>query len=427
MRRPGRFLSAPLGTPFSRPPLALRNVIHGHARSLAAVGGITFALVMMFLQLGFLGAVKFTAAVNYDQLDFDVALVSPGFEQFYSPGAFPRRRLEEAEGVRGVVAARPLSVRMNVWRCPPYPPDAPESVTESAQDLDALSRWWLGKERPRPLQRRALLAVGIDLDRNPFREPIRGQVESAAGRLRLPGRVLLNAWSNPDFGWDLRDSFRGWELGLTKAEVIGGFTLLRSFGADATVLCSSETYARAFGRPDLEREVNLGLVTTRPGDAAETAIRLNDRLPRDVKAMTRADLYRVEEDYWVNQTATGLIFSFGVVVTVAVAAVVLYQVLSNDVRSHLSEYATLGAIGYTTGALARIVLAQGLVYALAAYGPAVLISWAAYRVTAELAGTPMTLTPATLALVLGLDVSFCLAAGMLSMVRLRRADPASLM
>jgi len=114
-------------------------------------------------------------------------------------------------------------------------------------------------------------------------------------------------------------------------------------------------------------------------------------------------------------------------VTMVVAAVVLYQVLSNDVRSHLSEYATLGAIGYTTGALARIVLAQGLVYALASYAPAVLIAAVAYRVTAELAGTPMTMTPANLALVLGLDVAFCLAAGLLSMGRLRRADPASLM
>lgn len=415
------------GRLFRRPPLALRNVIHGRTRSLAAIGGITFALVMILLQLGFLGAVKFTAAVNYDQLDFDVALISPGFEQFYSPGAFPRRRLEEAEGVVGVVAARPLFIQMNTWLCPAYPPGSPESVTQSGQDLDALSRWWLGKSRPRPLQRRALLTVGIDLDKDPFRDPIRAQVGSADGRLRLPGRLLLNAWSNPDFGWDLRDSFRGWELGVMKAEVVGGFTLMRSFGADAAVLCSAENFARSFGRPDRDRAVNLGLVRVRPGSAAETVRRLNERLPRDVRAMTRDNLYRVEENYWVNQTATGLIFSFGVGVTMVVAAVVLYQVLSNDVRSHLPEYATLRAIGYSSGALARIVLAQGMVYALGAYAPAVLISALAYRVTAELAGTPMTLTFANLAIVLGLDVAFCLAAGALSMGRLRRADPASLM
>jgi putative ABC transport system permease protein len=110
-----------------------------------------------------------------------------------------------------------------------------------------------------------------------------------------------------------------------------------------------------------------------------------------------------------------------------VAAVVLYQVLSNDVRTHLPEYATMAAMGYTSAALARIVLAQGLVYAVAAFGPAVLVAAVAYRITSELAGTPMTLTPANLALVFGLDVAFCLTAGLLSIVRLRHADPAALM
>jgi len=272
-----------------------------------------------------------------------------------------------------------------------------------------------------------VLAIGINLDKNPFREPIRGQVEAASSQLRLPGCVLLNAWSNPDFGWDLRDSFTGWELGVMKVDVVGGFTLLRSFGADAAVLASVENFASAYGRPDLEQQVSFGLLRVSPGASAEVVHELNERLPPDVRAMTRDDLYRFEEDYWVNQTATGLIFSFGVAVTMVVAAVVLYQVLSNDVRGHLPEYATLKAMGYTTWALARIVLAQGLVYAVVAFGPAVLIAVVAYRVTSELAGTPMILTLTNLALVFGLDVAFCLAAGLLTMGRLRHADPASLM
>ena len=408
-----------------RPPLALRNVVHGRSRSLAAVAGITFALVMMLLQLGFLESVRVTARVNYDPLAFDVALVSPEFEQFYGPGEFPRDRLRQASGFAGVAAARPLYAKMNLWRCPPYPPGSDGSDDR----LNALQRWWLGDQRPRPLQRRALLALGVDLDANPFRGPLLGEIVDARDRLRLPGRVLLNARSNPDFGWGLRGSFDGWELGATKVEVVGGFDLLRSFGADATVLGSAETFARSFGRPEIpERAVNFGFLTVREGvSPAEVARRLGEGLPADVKAVTRDELYRIEEDYWVNQTATGLIFAFGVAVTVVVAAVVLYQVLSNDVRGHIHEYATLEAIGYTRGALSRIVLSQGLVYAVASFVPAVLVAYAAYRATAELAGIPMVLTPANLLLVFVLDVAFCLAAGLLSMGRLRRTDPASLL
>ncbi len=82
------------------PPLALRNVWTAPARSLIAIAGIGFATVMVLLQLGFLEAVRFTASINYEQLDFDVALVSPQFEQFYDPGTFPRERLRQAERSR---------------------------------------------------------------------------------------------------------------------------------------------------------------------------------------------------------------------------------------------------------------------------------------------------------------------------------------
>ncbi len=56
-------------------------------------------------------------------------------------------------------------------------------------------------------------------------------------------------------------------------------------------------------------------------------------------------LERREQDFWVNQTSTGRIFAAGVLVAMAVAAVVVYQVLSNDVRSHSPEYAYLKGDG----------------------------------------------------------------------------------
>ena len=103
------------------PPLALRNVVHGGRRSLAAISGLAFSLTMVFLQLGFLEAVKITATNNFDQLDFDILMLSPRYEQFYAPGTFPRARLNLARSVATVVSAAPLSVTFNLWRCPAYP------------------------------------------------------------------------------------------------------------------------------------------------------------------------------------------------------------------------------------------------------------------------------------------------------------------
>jgi putative ABC transport system permease protein len=419
---------SPLFIRLHAPPLALRNVMHSWRRSAVAIVGMGFAVVMVLLQLGFLQAVRVTAAVNYDQLDFDVALVSPDFEQFYDPGMFPRDRLKQAESVPGVRSARALYARMNLWRCPPYPPDAPPDGPDSVPELNALQRWWAGSERPRATQRRALLVVGADLDKHPFRDPIKRQIDEAGSHLRMDGRLLMNAWSNPDFGWQLRDRVRHWELGDRKVEIVGPFTLRRSFGADAAVLLSDANFARSFHLPSPDRAVNFGLVTLEPWAGNPTAVagRLNELLPSDVHALTRAELYRVEEDYWVNQTATGKIFAFGVVVTMVVAAVVVYQVLSNDVRDHLPEYATLKAMGYTGSLLASVVLAQAALYAFAAFIPAALVSYGLYRVTETLANIPMELTPGNLALVLVLTLATSLASGVFTLRKVRTADPADL-
>jgi putative ABC transport system permease protein len=417
-------VSSPTSFAFRTPPLALRNVTHARSRSLVAIAGIGFASVMVLLQLGFLQAVKVTASVNYDQLDFDVALVSPEFEQFYDAGSFPRERLKQAESLDGVLAVRPLYARMNSWRCPPYPVTATAAARTPPQ-FGALQRWWLGKRRPRPLQVRDLLVLGIDLGNHPFRAPIRGQVEMARPLLRTEDRVLLNAWSNPDFGWNELRTFSGWELGGRAVDVVGSFTLPRSFGADAAVLCNDENFARAF-RLIGDPPVNFGLLKVRGEDVAETVRRLDARLPPDVKALSRADLSRIEQDYWVRQTATGKIFSFGVFVTMVVAAVVVYQVLANDVRDHLPEYATLKAMGHTNGFLSRVVLVQAAIYATAAYLPAVAVGIVLYRITDTLANIPMVMTWENLVLVLILNVAAALTSGTLTLRKVQSADPAEL-
>ena len=58
-------------------------------------------------------------------------------------------------------------------------------------------------------------------------------------------------------------------------------------------------------------------------------------------------------------------------VTILVAAVVIYQVLANDIREHITEYATLKAMGHTNGFLSGVVVTQAMIYSLAAYVPAV--------------------------------------------------------
>ena len=127
---------------------------------------------------------------------------------------------------------------------------------------------------------------------------------------------------------------------------------------------------------------------------------LRQLLPPDVVPYSRAEILRRESDHWVGQTATGKLFAFGVLVATIVASAVIYQVLSNDVRDHLAEYATLKAMGHSNRYLSRVVIQQALLYAGAAYVIAVALGFGLYRATEALAGIPMRLTPAILGLTL---------------------------
>src|SRR3954464_2591672 len=101
-----------------RTPLAWRNVAAKKARSLVALCGIGFAIVLIFMQLGFRAAARTNATTVYDALDFDVIVLSPQYTFLAQPSEFPRRRLENIRSAAEVISAIPLWVRLGEWRNP---------------------------------------------------------------------------------------------------------------------------------------------------------------------------------------------------------------------------------------------------------------------------------------------------------------------
>jgi putative ABC transport system permease protein len=414
---------------FANPPLALRNVAHGGRRSVVAIAGVAFAVTMVLLQLGFYQAVKITSTHLYEQLDFDIVLLASTYDQFYAPGQFPRERLRQAESLELVNRASPLYATFNLWRCPPFPPDDSESAWDDERpEPGAVTRWLKGDRLPRPIKRRELLVLGVDLDNDPFQGPIRSAIEAAQPRLREMARVILNEQSNLDFGWPLVGRFEGWELGRSAVTIVGGFPMLRGFAADGAVICSDDNFVRLCDQQSLE-QVQFGLLKLRrrdPPSIAATCQALRSLLPPDVSAYSRVEILEKESDHWVGQTATGKLFAFGVLVAMIVAAAVVYQVLSNDVRDHLPEYATLKAMGHSNPFLSRVVILQALIYAIAAYIIAMGIGVVVYEVTEKLAGIPMRLTVGNLALTLFMTFLIGLVSALLTLNKVWKANPADL-
>src|SRR2546421_7546559 len=101
-----------------RTPLAWKNITHNKLRTTTSLVGVGFAILLIFMQMGFYDACFRSSTRVFDQLDFDVALVSPQYVHLRASGSIRKDRLQQARAINGVANAVPLYVGNGIWRNP---------------------------------------------------------------------------------------------------------------------------------------------------------------------------------------------------------------------------------------------------------------------------------------------------------------------
>jgi putative ABC transport system permease protein len=371
--------------------LAWMNLLHGKVRTLVAVAGVAFSVVLILMQLGFYGSAEKTATLIYDRLAFDVLLRSPQYQHLSRTGQFPKARLEQALSDEAVREAVPLYLGFNLWR---------NSETRS---------------------RRAMFIMAADLEDDVLNlESVRAQRHL----LRLPFTVLTDTRSRSEFGPIGTGSAT--ELGNHQVQVVGQFTLGTGFGADGALVTSDATLVRLQPGRSLE-QINLGLVRLVQGaDAALVAERLKRILPGDVAVLTRSQVVEGEQHHWVQRTSVGIIFGIGVAVALVVGIAIVYQVLSSDVASKLGEYATLKAIGYSRAYLSGVVLEQSVILGVLGFLPGLAVAQGLYALTRATTHLPIEMDPWRAVGVLMLSLVMCGVAGVAALRKVFSVDPADL-
>jgi putative ABC transport system permease protein len=109
-----------------------------------------------------------------------------------------------------------------------------------------------------------------------------------------------------------------------------------------------------------------------------------------------------------------------------VGTVIVYQILYSDVSDHLSEYATLKAMGYTDAYLLLVVFQEALILAILGYIPGFSISLLVYAGARNATLLPMFMSIGRAILVLALTVLMCFFSGAIAVRKLRAADPADI-
>jgi putative ABC transport system permease protein len=377
--------------------LAWLQLTRDKRRFMAALAGISFAVMLMLSQLGFEDALLMSSGLIHDRLKADLVLISPLYQFIINPRSFTDRRLYQALAVDGVQSVESLYLGQAPFK---NPADGTE---------------------------RTIFVVAFKPDSALLDAP--GIAENL-DKIRKPGAVLFDSIRRPEFG-PVAESFRengtlATEVGGRRVDIAGLFQLGTSFGIDGTVVMSDETFLRVVPGRQLGI-INVGLIRLKPGvDQQRVRSEIQTLMPADVRLMTRQEFVDFERNYWMVLTPTGFVFKLGVVMALLVGCIIVYQILYSDVTDHLPEYATMKAMGYPDLYLFKVVLRQSLILSIFGFVPGVFVANFLYSVSRDATNLPLRMTVTRLIAVYFLTVGMCGLSAALAMRRLKAADPADI-
>ena len=380
-----------------RIPLSWLLLSRQPVRLLVALAGISFAGILMFMQLGFRDGL-FDASVTVHRLfDADIVLISPRSASSIDMAGFPRRRLVQTLADPDVEGVSPVHWGLMLWR------------------------------NPQTRLNRGILALGFNPEDPFFTDP---SLATKTDVLKQKGRILFDQLSRPEFGpiadWYREGRTVETEIAGNRVRVGGLVSLGTSFGADGNLLTSTETFLDL--APQKPRgAIEVGLIRLRQGaDVQQVVERLQARLPDDVRVLSKKGFIEFEKNYWKSGTSIGFIFTLGAVMGFVVGCVIVYQVLYTDVSDHLPEYATLMAMGYRISHLLGVVMREGFYLAVLGYVPAYLAGQGLYWFVRDATKLPVGMDLSRALTVGGMILVMCMLSAFLAMRRLVDADPAEI-
>jgi putative ABC transport system permease protein len=380
-----------------RTPLGWLQLSHQKGKLVVALAGIAFADVLMFTQMGFQAAL-FDSSVRTQQiLNADAVIFSPQALNFGNLSTIPRRRLLQAQDVPGVKSAHAMYVNNVTWR------------------------------NPQTRRETVIRVIGFDPDFVALNLP---DMATKMAKTKVPDMILFDKASRGTYQEVIPKIERGdqitTEVDRHTITLADTFAIGSSFGTDGHLVTSNGNFLRLFPRRKAE-SISLGILTLEPGANADRVVaQLRQHLPNDSVAMTKAEFIEFEKNYWQKNTSIGFIFSLGVAMGFIVGIVIVYQVLSTDVNSHMAEYATFKAMGYSNNYLLVVVFEEAVILAVLGFFPGVIGAFGLYNVVREGTKLPIMMTVARATTVLMLTMVMCMISGVIATRKLQSADPADI-
>jgi putative ABC transport system permease protein len=362
---------------FGSIPLGWLQLKAQKLRLVAAIMGIAFAVILIFVQLEFREALFVSAVRYHTTMDYDLAMLSPKTDYMISSKQFPRARLYQVLGFDGVKSATAVYMRLVSWRNPVDPSNA-----------------------------RNIFVIGFDPSEPGFERLLSGEQREA---IKIPDQVIFDRLGRDEYGPvpDLLDSGQAVsaEINDRRVAVTSMYKVGTSFGLDGGVITSDLNFLRIL--PSRKKSaIDLGLIK------------------QDVRVLTRQEFMDLEIQHWNKTTPIGYIFAFGAMMGLIVGLIIVYQILFADVQDHLQEYATLKAMGYTHGYLRNVVLQEAIILAVLGFIPGMAVAHLVFTQGADATRLPLEMSLQSALSVFALTVAMCAGSGLIALRKLRAVDPA---
>ena len=386
-------------------PLGLLQLTRNKIRSLVAVAGISFIVILMFLQLGFQDALYSSATQVHRNLQGDLFVVSSQYKSLTAIQSFFRSRLYQTLGFDGVESVSPMYLGFAKFKNP--------------ENGEKYSIYVIGFEPGRPVMKLPGVIANKD-------------------KLKIPDVVLFDRNSRPEFGpiaqkfeQEQREqiievfpfnSLRGYRV-----RVGGLFKLGPSFGVDGNLIVSDTTFLQIFPNTRPAEAIDVGVISLKPDvDPQKILVKLRSQLPKDIKVFTYNEFINFEKEYWATRTPIGFILNLMLTMASVVGIVIVYQILYSNISTQLTAYATLKAIGYKNNYLLIMVFQQAFVLSVLAYIPGFAISMLMYEFAMEATKLPIMMSWQNAILVLVSSILMCMTSGAFAINKLRSTDPADI-
>jgi len=385
-----------LGHLLGRLPIGWLQLTHNPMRFAAALTGVAFANVLVFVQLGIMNSMGTATLRPYEFFSADVVISAADANSLTDGGNVARQWLLQAMADPDVSDGMGLFVGSVPW---------------DRGDTDL-----------------SLTTFGIDPTRPDFVAP--GIAADLPG-LEVPDAVLLDRLARGmtrDEAAAIRPqsplSFESQGRTLTAISTFAGGG---GFGPDGFMILSDQTFLSLFPARRSAAPDHI-LLRLRPGADAAAVISRLKALVSDpsLRIRSAADAAQEELTFQKTKRPTGIIFGFGVLIGVLVGLVIVNQVLSTDVADHLREYATFKAMGYGPRFFVGIVMEEAMILGLLGFVPGVTVGGAILTAMGKVTTLPLAVTPSMGVTVLLGTVAFSVLSGLLATRRLAAADPADL-